>query len=87
MNLERWQQIDELFQAALEREPAERAAFLDEACAGDQALRKEVESLLRSDEQAESFIETPASRDVSHLLADHQSQFSQSLSSPPHSSA
>ncbi len=72
MKLERWQQIDELFQAALEREPAERAAYLDEACGGDQALRKEVESLLKSDEQAERFIETPAFKEASHFLADHQ---------------
>ncbi len=72
MKPERWHQIDELFQAVLEREPAEQAAFLDEACAGDQALRKQVESLLASDEQAESFIETPAFKEASRLLADRQ---------------
>ena len=72
MKLERWHQIDELFQAALEREPAEQAAYLDEACAGDQALRKQVESSLASDEQAERFIETPAFKEASRFLADHQ---------------
>jgi serine/threonine-protein kinase len=56
----RWQQIEELYHAALERAPDERAAFLAEACAGDEELRREVESLLRSDAQAGSFIEEPA---------------------------
>lgn len=47
MKAERWRQIERLYHAALEREPDERAAFLDEACAGDDELRREVESLLR----------------------------------------
>jgi non-specific serine/threonine protein kinase len=74
MKPERWHQIDELFQAVLEHEPAERAAFLDEACAGDQALRRQVESLLASDEQAESFIETPALQEAAQGLAESQAQ-------------
>ena len=49
MNPERWRQIDQLLEAALEREPDERAAFLAAACEGDKSLRLEVESLLRSD--------------------------------------
>ena len=40
MKPERWQQLDELFHGALEREPEERAAFLDEGCAGDEWWRK-----------------------------------------------
>lgn len=51
MKPERWQQIDSLFHSALEREPEERAAFLDEACAGDESLRKQVEALLAADEE------------------------------------
>ena len=46
MKLERWQQIERLYHAALERAESERAAFLKEACTGDDALRQEVESLL-----------------------------------------
>ena len=46
LTAERWQKIKELFHAALEREPNERRAFLDEACAGDKEIRREVESLL-----------------------------------------
>ena len=50
-----------VFTAALEKgTPAERAAFLDEACCGDVALRERVEALLQSDAEAGSFLETPA---------------------------
>jgi serine/threonine protein kinase/TolB-like protein/Tfp pilus assembly protein PilF len=55
-----WQQLDNLFHSALEREPAERAAFLDEACGGDESLRQQVEVLLAAHEEAGSFIERPA---------------------------
>ncbi len=47
MEAERWRRVNELFHAALERDPGRREAFLDEACAGDTALRAEVSSLLR----------------------------------------
>jgi len=50
---ERWEQIKDLFGLALEREPSQRAAFLQEACSDDEA-RAEVESLLASHEMAES---------------------------------
>ena len=46
MDAQRWDRIETMFAQALERDPAERAAFLDEACAGDLALRQEVESML-----------------------------------------
>ena len=45
--------------AALELGPAERAAYLDEACAGDAALRQQVEDLLRAHAAAEGFLEAP----------------------------
>jgi eukaryotic-like serine/threonine-protein kinase len=60
MTPERYQQIGKLLQAALELEPHQRPAFLDAACAGDQELRREVQSLIDSDEQAGSFIASPA---------------------------
>ena len=47
MDAERWRRINELFHAALERDPGSRDAFIDEACTGDPALRTEVLSLLR----------------------------------------
>jgi serine/threonine-protein kinase len=52
MRAERWQQIDEIFQSALDCEPEGRAALLESACAGDLELRAEVESLLASHEKA-----------------------------------
>src|SRR5205814_5378110 len=60
MQTERWKQVNSLFQSAVEHEPEERATFLDEACHGDEGLRREVESLLTSSERAENFIESPA---------------------------
>jgi eukaryotic-like serine/threonine-protein kinase len=74
MKPERWQQIDRVFQAALEYQPDERAAFLDETCAGDPNLRREVEALLACDAEAESFIETPALKEASDLLEEQQAE-------------
>jgi hypothetical protein len=59
MTPERYEQIGRLYQAALEREPSEHAAFLAEACGTDEALRREVASLLAAHEQASNFIEQP----------------------------
>src|SRR5260370_25670990 len=72
MQPERWQQIDQLFHSALEHEPTERAVFLAQECAGDEALQSEVEELISSNEQAESFIENPASDLAAELLAKGQ---------------
>jgi eukaryotic-like serine/threonine-protein kinase len=60
MKAERWKQVNDLFQSALEHAPGERVAFLDEACHDDEDMRREVESLLTSHERAENFIEVPA---------------------------
>src|SRR5213075_1375063 len=60
MTPERWKQIDELAQAALDRGVGERAALLDEACAGDEELRREVESQIAYQQQASKFLEEPA---------------------------
>jgi serine/threonine protein kinase/WD40 repeat protein len=49
-----------LFHRALERPAGERAAFLDQACAGDAALRRRVEALLRAHDQPGSFLAKPA---------------------------
>jgi serine/threonine-protein kinase len=57
---EKWQQIKELFAQALERASNERAAYLDQACEGDEALRREVELLLSGHQRAGSFSQTPA---------------------------
>jgi hypothetical protein len=55
-----WQRVKEALAGALEREPVERPAYLDHACA-EPLLRKEVESLLVAHEKGDSsFLEPPA---------------------------
>src|ERR1051326_2663303 len=68
---EQWQQVQELFHAALERESGERSAFLDHACGDDESLRREVAWLISAHETEDHFIDSPgyvAARDV---LANH----------------
>jgi serine/threonine protein kinase/Flp pilus assembly protein TadD len=71
---ERWQQVERVYQSALEKDAGERAAFLAEACAGDDALRKEVESLLEYQKQSEDFIESPALDVAAKMIAMQQSR-------------
>lgn len=59
MDPERWSKIERIYHAALERDKAERVAFLVDSCEGDESLRREVESLLAHEEKAGSFLETP----------------------------
>ena len=49
MTPERWQRVSELYEAVLDRPAGERDAFLTEVCAGDSALRRDVDSLLAQD--------------------------------------
>ncbi len=63
--MNRWQQVEKLCQAALELEESRRAAFLEDACRGDEELRREVESLLRFDR----FIEEPALEVAAKMIA------------------
>jgi serine/threonine protein kinase/Flp pilus assembly protein TadD len=60
MKLKDWQQIEDLFHAALEVEAAARPAYLEAACEGDESLRVEVESLLGVFERDRGFMERPA---------------------------
>ena len=60
MTPERWTQIQAVFNEAVSRGVADRAAFLAAACRDDPALRHEVESLLAADQQNADFIEQPA---------------------------
>jgi eukaryotic-like serine/threonine-protein kinase len=67
---ERWKQIERLYHEALERETATRAAFLAEACAGDEELRREVVSLIAYDRSPASIIESPALEVAAREWAD-----------------
>jgi eukaryotic-like serine/threonine-protein kinase len=71
MSPERWQQLARLFDEALELEPKRRTAFLAEACAGDEALRREVETLLAARERAGEFLQRDAFEDEAARLAAH----------------
>src|SRR5882762_6417007 len=67
-----WQQVKEVFESALDCQETERIEFLERVCAGDETLRKEVESLLRSYGEAGSFMETPAVAGAAELLIGEQ---------------
>ena len=60
MTPERWQQVKERFQVAMELRPEVRARYLEDACAGDPDLRTEIESLLASHDEASPLLEQPA---------------------------
>ncbi len=68
MTPERWAQIRQIFDGALERPQQDRAAYLRVTCARDEELRREVESLLSNYEGSEEFLNTPAV-DLSRALA------------------
>ena len=67
---EKLQQIKDLFAAALEVPSSERAAFVAGACANDAEMRREVESLLSFEAEAEDFIEKPALAVAAELMAE-----------------
>jgi eukaryotic-like serine/threonine-protein kinase len=73
MDRDRWERVNQLYHAALERAPEVRTTFLNEACADDSALRHEVETLLGFDGQAASFMEADAFEAVARELDGEQS--------------
>lgn len=70
MKPQRWRKLESLFHSALDREPHRRAAFVAEACEGDESLRAELESLIVSHDEAGNFIEPPAIGDNTVSLLD-----------------
>ncbi|MGD1068598.1 MAG: protein kinase [Bryobacteraceae bacterium] len=87
MDSERFRQVDNLLQAALGRPEGERDAFLRHACAGDDALAREVRSLLSSQRQAGSFMESPAIEEAARDLAREPSDASEEPSYLPRGAA
>ena len=71
--------MKEIFHAALEVAPSERAEFLDKTCAGEADLRSEVESLIDSHERTGTFIDSPAFEVAAHLLAEEPSELKDGL--------
>ena len=74
MTPERWRQVTEVFDAALEVEPDQRAAFIDEACRGDLELKSEVESLLAADKPKDGFLEASAAQVVASQYLSHEAE-------------
>ena len=60
----RWGKVESIFNKVLEADEDRRSAVLEESCAGDESLKREVESLLAHHGNAGSFIESPAFEDV-----------------------
>ena len=63
-----WEKAKRIFADAVKIAPRERLRFLDEACRSDSGLRREVESLLASFDDAESFMESPAVENVTGVF-------------------
>src|SRR5215471_18955543 len=64
-----WENLKELFHAALALPPHERASYLENASGGNVALRQAVESLLKSHEET-NFVDVPAYQAAAAMLAD-----------------
>jgi serine/threonine protein kinase/tetratricopeptide (TPR) repeat protein len=69
MNADRWSQIEQLYHSAREKEPDDRDLFLTEACAGDEDLRLEVESLLSYETETAMLLDRPALEVAARALA------------------
>jgi serine/threonine-protein kinase len=74
MTPERWQQVKQIFNSALNYRPEERGVFISQACSGDEALRSEVESLIASHEQSGRFIDEPAFANAAEFFANDNSE-------------
>src|SRR6266571_162421 len=70
MQPERWKRISGIFESALALEPGKRSAYVAAECGDDELLRREVERLIESHQQAdkENFIDAPAAAEVAPLL-------------------
>jgi|GEM_PF-133014 len=64
----KWEQVKEIFDAALKLAPDEREQFLAENCSGDEELRREVQSLLSSFDSANSFLQKPAVGEIADVI-------------------
>ena len=65
-----WENLKEIFHAAVELPSGEREAYLDKACEGNQSLRSAVDSLIKSHEGTNHFIDSPAYQAAAAMLVD-----------------
>jgi serine/threonine protein kinase/Tol biopolymer transport system component len=75
VNSEHWQQVKQVFEAAIEHPVEERGRFVEHSCGADPALREEVESLLRSYQEAGSFMESPAVASAAKSFVGEQTRY------------
>jgi serine/threonine protein kinase/cephalosporin-C deacetylase-like acetyl esterase len=68
------ERLEELYHQALAKPKEERAAFLAEACGGDEALHRELQSMLEALEKADGFMELPALEHAARLAGQAGSQ-------------
>jgi serine/threonine protein kinase/Tfp pilus assembly protein PilF len=69
---DRWRQVEKLYHSALRRPATERESFVRSACAGDEALGREVLELISSSEREDSFLQEPALSLGLTVLANEQ---------------
>ena len=74
MTPERWQRVEEVLQATLDRPPADRAAFLNETCAGDDELERETSSLVEAYDEADDFFAEPAIAQDARVIINFDEQ-------------
>ncbi len=70
-----WQKVDEGVAAAVEIETVRRSAWLDNFCAGDHNLKREIESLLAFESEANGFLEQPFGPHAAALLESEGNEF------------
>jgi serine/threonine protein kinase len=73
----RWNQIESLYNRAVEIDEPQRAAFLRESCGSDHELRRNLEELLAEGPKAKSFLEKAALREIAHEFAETVGSLSQ----------
>jgi len=76
MTPDRWNEVERIFQAAVDCEASERSTFLDRACGGDPDLRHEVESLLDAHDSGDRLLESSALRLAARTIADEAPRLS-----------
>src|SRR2546428_5065459 len=65
-----WENLKEIFHAAVALAPNERVVYLERSCSGDLSLRRAVESLIKSHEETGNFVDTPAYQAAAEMLVD-----------------
>ena len=71
MDSERWERVQALFHAAVDRPAAERQAFVHAACAGDETLVAEVLALIDEDQRGMSVLDADPAAPIGALLDRH----------------